>query len=85
MCVGQRNGPAGARDTPEPGPQRKVGTLPVDINIVRDARPDVPERRDDQDRPCACYSGLVFVGYIDEYGVEREASYPCQRCAGETS
>jgi hypothetical protein len=31
----------------------------------------------------------VFVGYIDEYGEEREASYPCRRCcseaAGETS
>jgi len=26
----------------------------------------------------------VFVGYIDEYGEEREASYPCRRCS-ETS
>jgi hypothetical protein len=24
---------------------------------------------------------LVFVGYIDEYGEEREASYACSRCA----
>jgi hypothetical protein len=23
----------------------------------------------------------VFVGYIDEYGEEREASYHCRRCA----
>jgi hypothetical protein len=32
------------------------------------------------ERPCACYGGWVFVGYIDEYGEEREASYPCRRC-----
>jgi hypothetical protein len=23
----------------------------------------------------------VFVGYIDEHGEEREAAYPCRRCA----
>jgi hypothetical protein len=23
------------------------------------------------ERPCACYGGWVFVGYIDEYGEER--------------
>jgi hypothetical protein len=32
-------------------------------------------------RPCACLEGSVFVGYIDEYGEEREASYRCRRCA----
>ena len=32
-------------------------------------------------RPCACIGGWVFVGYIDEYGEEREASYACRRCA----
>jgi hypothetical protein len=32
-------------------------------------------------RPHACIGGLVFVGYIDEYGEEREASYACHRCA----
>jgi hypothetical protein len=37
-----------------------------------------------EERPCACYSGWVFVGYEDEYGEEREASYPCRRCS-ETS
>jgi hypothetical protein len=37
-----------------------------------------------EQRPCACYGGWVFVGYIDEYGEEREASYPCRRCS-ETS
>lgn len=38
-----------------------------------------------EERPCACYSGWVFVGYIDEHSEEREASYRCRRCAGETS
>jgi hypothetical protein len=33
------------------------------------------------ERPCACLGGWVFVGYIDEYGEEREASYACRRCA----
>jgi hypothetical protein len=33
------------------------------------------------ERPCACIDGRVFVGYIDEYGEEREASYRCRRCA----
>ena len=32
-------------------------------------------------RPHACIDGWVFVGYIDEYGEEREASYACRRCA----
>jgi hypothetical protein len=38
-----------------------------------------------EERLYACYSGWVFVGYKDEYGEEREASYRCRRCAGETS
>ena len=33
------------------------------------------------ERPCACMDGWVFVGYVDEYGEEREASYRCRRCA----
>jgi hypothetical protein len=32
-------------------------------------------------RPHACVGGWVFVGYVDEHGEEREASYPCSRCA----
>jgi hypothetical protein len=32
-------------------------------------------------RPCACMDGWVFVGYVDEHSEEREASYPCSRCA----
>ena len=33
-------------------------------------------------RPHACMDGLVFVGYKDEHGEEREASYAYSRCAG---
>jgi len=32
--------------------------------------------------PHACMDGWVFVGYVDEHGEEREASYACRRCAG---
>ena len=55
----------------------------------------VPQPRRDDDtveahytsleRPCACLEGWAFVGYVDEHGEEREASYRCRRCnAGET-
>jgi hypothetical protein len=38
------------------------------------------------ERPCACLEGWVFVGYVDENGEEREASYACRRCnAGQRS
>jgi hypothetical protein len=33
------------------------------------------------ERHHACTDGWVFVGYIDEHGEEREASYACRRCA----
>jgi hypothetical protein len=36
---------------------------------------------DQDERPHACIDGRVFVGYVDEYGEEREASYRCRRCA----
>ena len=32
------------------------------------------------ERPCACYGGWVFVGYVDEDGEERVGSYTCRRC-----
>jgi hypothetical protein len=35
-------------------------------------------------RPCACIDGWVFVGYLDEHGEERQASYRCRRCADGT-
>jgi len=31
-------------------------------------------------RPHACTDGWVFVGYIDDDGEERVASYRCRRC-----
>ena len=34
------------------------------------------------ERPCACLDGWGFVGYVDEQGEEREASYRCRRCGG---
>jgi hypothetical protein len=37
------------------------------------------------ERPCACLEGRVFVGYIDEDGEAREASYACRRCAASLS
>ena len=35
------------------------------------------------ERPCACLEGWVFVGYIDEYGEERQVSYRCRHCGGK--
>ena len=35
--------------------------------------------------PCACIGGWVFVGYVDEDGEERDASYRCRRCAASPS
>jgi len=35
----------------------------------------------DRLRPHACTGGWVFIGYVDESGEEREASYRCFRCA----
>ncbi len=34
------------------------------------------------ERPHACIDGWVFVGYVYEYGEERQASYRCRRCNG---
>jgi hypothetical protein len=47
------------------------------------ARPatEEPPRHDQDKRPHACMGGWVFVGYVDEHGEEREASYRCRRCA----
>jgi hypothetical protein len=53
------------------------------------AHPSTTEDHDDTveahyaclERPCAYLEGWVFVGYIDEHGEEREASYACRRCA----
>ena len=72
---------------------RKVGTLPVDTrSLAYPVHPSTEDQEHDEDveahysglecqRPHACMGGWVFVGYIDEYGEEREASYPCRRGA----
>ena len=59
---------------------------------AKDSAPAHPstEDHDHQDdhqdeRPCACLEGWVFVGYVDEKGVEREASYRCRRCSNDGS
>jgi len=31
-------------------------------------------------RPCACIDGWVYIGFEDEHGQERQASYRCRRC-----
>ena len=55
------------------------------------ARPSTEDREDaveahysglERLSPHACIDGWVFVGYVDEHGEEREASYACHRCAG---
>ena len=35
----------------------------------------------DRLRPHVCTGGWVFIGYVDESGEEREASYRCFRCS----
>ena len=59
----------------------------MDTNRVTQARHDddaVETHYASLERPCACLEGWVFVGYIDEHGEEREASYRCRRCAAGT-
>jgi hypothetical protein len=63
--------------------------------IEKSSAPHAHASTDDQDdtveahyasleRPCACIDGWVFVGYIDEHGEERDASYRCRRCAASS-
>jgi hypothetical protein len=86
--VGQRKWPRRWLHTPEPGPQKGLET----VDAKESSAPHAHSPTDDHDdtaethyacleRPCACIDGWVFVGYIDEYGEEREASYRCRRCA----
>jgi hypothetical protein len=50
------------------------------MTIAHDAHPVEPPHDHQDERPHACLEGWVFVGYIDEYGEEREASYRCRLC-----
>ena len=89
VCQREGNGPAGD-GTPRSPAHRKVGTLAVDTkeSSALHAHPFCEDHDDTVEahyacleRPCCCLEGWVFVGYIDEYGEEREASYRCRRCA----
>jgi hypothetical protein len=65
--------------------------LEVPVDKQQSSAPAHPPTEDHDDtveahyasleRPHACIDGWVFVGYVDEYGEEREASYRCRRCA----
>jgi hypothetical protein len=65
------------------------------VDIAESSAPHAHPPTEDQDdtveahyacleRPHACLNGWVFVGYIDEDGEEREASYACWRCVAST-
>jgi hypothetical protein len=66
--------------------------MAIEKSSAPHAHPSIEEQDDTVEahyacleRPCACLEGWVFVGYIDEHGEEREASYACRRCnASET-
>jgi hypothetical protein len=85
MCVGYRNGPAGEA-TPR-DPDHEGSLMATQKSSAPHAHPSTEDRDDTVEahyscleRLCACYAGWVFVGYIEEYGEEREASYRCRRC-----
>jgi hypothetical protein len=66
----------------------KEVTVDASKSSARHAHPPIEEHDDTVEahyacleRPCACLEGWVFVGYVDEYGEESEASYRCRRCA----
>ena len=82
-----QSGPAGC-GIPRDLVHRKRGNT---VDTTESSAPAYPSTEDHDDtveahyacieRPCACLEGWVFVGYIDEDGEEREASYACRRCA----
>src|SRR5215218_6884755 len=76
------------REAQLPGARPTRRSLMDTAESSASARPSTEEHDDTVEahyacleRPCACLEGWVFVGYIDEYGEEREASYACRRCA----
>ena len=80
-----------------PQERQLPGARPIRSTLMDDAESSAPcahpsiEEHDDtveahysgleRLRPHACMDGWVFVGYVDEHGEEREASYACHRCA----
>jgi hypothetical protein len=78
-----------SRSLPRPGPQN-LGVPVDDKSLAHPAHPSTQHQDDTVEahyaslgRPHACYEGWVFVGYIDEHGEEREASYRCRRCGSD--
>ena len=77
-----KESPGGARNTPEPGPQKRRTT--VDERSIEYGE----VRGGDQGHPHVCWDGYVYLGYtaIDEETgdeVERVEALPCRRCAEE--
>src|SRR3712207_9452437 len=75
-------------NTPEPGPQKGLETVDTRESSAPQAHPSTEDHDDTLEahyacleRPCACLEGWVFIGYIDDNGEEREASYRCRRCS----
>jgi hypothetical protein len=69
-------------------PTERMQTVDTRESSAPHAHPSTEEHDDTVEahyacleRPCACLEGWVFVGYLDEYGEEREAAYRCRRCA----
>ena len=48
------------------------------------AHPSTEDHDDTLEAHYACLEGWVFVGYVDEHGEEREASYRCRRCSEDS-
>jgi hypothetical protein len=55
----------------------------ITVDTIKDNAPEPhpSTERDPGETPHACLEGFVFITYEDEYGEEREASYPCRRCS----
>ena len=71
----------GARTTRRHLMATEKSSAPRAHPLIEDHDDTVEAQFSGLERPCCCLEGWVFVGYIDEYGEEREASYRCRRCA----
>jgi hypothetical protein len=84
--VGQRDGPAGARNTPGPGPQKGWhATVDTRESSAPHAHPSIEEQNQPDEAPHVCNDGWVTIGHIvadPETGeeVEEYALYLCRRC-----
>jgi hypothetical protein len=74
--------------TPRLRPTETENTVDTPESSAPHAHPSTEEHDDtveahyaSLERPHACIGGWVFVGYIDDNGEEREASYRCRCCA----